>query len=273
MNDIYRVCREFQKNTGYFTDDEPDPTRTFDMGDYPGPYKTYEGAPRVDLPRKEYSDWSTPIGQVLAARRSKRNFLPDPITLDELGFALWATQGITADMNGYKLRTAPSAGALYPVETYLVVRAVDGLAPGIYHLSVEDFQLELLKEGDFVQEVFQASHTQEMVRLAAVNFLWSALIERCVCKYYERGYRYIYEDVGHISANLQLACTAMDRVGCAVIGAFLDDMATNLLDLDCDREPVVMMGSVGKVTGADFKEDRRTYMEKLARARAAEEKK
>jgi SagB-type dehydrogenase family enzyme len=265
--DIYNVCKEFQKNTGYFTDVEMDPTRTFDMSDYPGAYKVYEGAQTFALPEKDYSAHPTPIGQVLAERRSKRNFLPDPLNLEELGFLLWATQGITADMQEYQLRTAPSAGALYPVETYLVVRAVEGLPQGVFHFNVRDFHLELLREGDYVRQVFESSHSQEMVRLAAVNFVWSAFLPRCLCKYYERGYRYIYEDVGHISQNLQLAATALDKVGAAVIGAYLDDLAADLLELDREVEPVVMMGSVGRVSGQDFREDRRTYMEKLKKAR------
>jgi SagB-type dehydrogenase family enzyme len=265
--DVFKVCREFQKNTGYFSDDTPDPTRTFAMEDYPGAYKTYDGTPVFDLPRSDYSDNSTPIGAVMALRRSKRNFLSDALTLDDLGFLLWATQGITAEMPGYQLRTAPSAGALYPIETYLVVRAVEGLPEGIYHLDVRGFRLEQLKEGSFCDKAWESAHQQEMVRLAAVNFFWSARLERCVCKYFERAYRYIYEDVGHISQNLQLAATALDSVGAAVIGAYLDDLACNLLDLDIAEEPVVMMGSVGKVTGTDFREDRRTYLEKMRRAR------
>lgn len=271
-DDIYEVCRAFQRNTAYFSTDEPDPTRSFQPGDYPGAYKTYPDAEVVALPDKDYSLHPAPLGRVLAERRSKRNFLPDPLTLDELGFLLWASQGVTADMEAYQLRTAPSAGALYPIDTYLAVRAVEGLDPGLYHFRVRDFALEVLRRGDVADEVWGASHRQEMVRLAAVNVLWTAVLERCVCKYYERGYRYIYEDVGHISENFQLAAAGLDKVGSAVIGAFLDDKAADLLDLDFAAEPVVMLASAGRVSGADFREDRRTYMEKLRRAREEAEK-
>jgi SagB-type dehydrogenase family enzyme len=264
----FQAWREFQKETGYFEDTPPDPSRRYCQDDYPGAYKRYDDAlKRVRLEKTDHADFSAPLGRAMAERRSKRNFLPDPIPLDDLSFLLWATQGITARLEGYELRASPSAGALYPIETYLAVRDVEGLEPGLWHYHVKDAELELVREGDVAEEAFRASGDQVMVKLAAVNFIWSALLERCCCKYYERGFRYVYEDVGHISQSLQIASAGLDKVGCAVIGSFYDDRAASLLGVDPEAEPVLMMGSVGKVSGADFLEDRRVYMEKLKEAR------
>lgn len=257
------LWKHFQAETGYFENTPPDPSRRFCMDDYPGPYKSYDDAIKtIALDHGAHAAFSAPIGRVFCERRSKRNFLEGPLNLEELSFLLWATQGITADMERYQLRTAPSAGALYPCETYLAVRAVEGLEPGVWHYNVKDASLELIREGEVAEETCRASGDQIMVELAAVNFLWTGILQRTCCKYYERGFRYMYEDVGHLSAYLQLAATALDKVGCAVIGSFYDDRTARLLGVDPEVEPVLMMGSVGRVTGGDFKEDRRAYMEK-----------
>lgn len=264
----FDVWSRFQKATGYFEDDPPNPSRRFCAEDYPGAYMRREGVSRVvKLEKTDHADHPAPLGRALAERRSKRNFLDEALPLEDLSFLLWATQGITARLQGYELRTAASAGALYPVETYLAVRAVEGLEAGVWHYCPGAGELELLRSGDVSREACAAAGDQVMVQLAAVNFVWTAMMARCCCKYYERGFRYVYEDVGHVSANLQLAAAGLDRVGCAVVGSFYDDRAARLLGVDMESEPVLMMGSVGRVSGADFLEDRRVYMEKLQEAR------
>ena len=264
MSDQFKICREFLRATGYYTDIPFDMTRPYDMADYPGTYKSYPQAKTFDLPKKDYSQRLTPVGKVFSRRRSLRNFLETPVSMDDLGFLLWATQGITAAIGEHGLRAAPSAGALYPVETYLVIRAVETLPQGTFHFNVKKFSLELLKEGSsHIDDLLQATFGQEMIRLAAANFVWSAIIQRPAFKYHERAYRYIYEDVGHISENLQLACAALDKVGCTANGAFYDDLAASLFDLDITTEPVLLMASVGTVSGVSFIEDMRDYFEKM----------
>ncbi len=265
---FYGTWKTFQDVTGYFENAPPSPSRRYNMDDYPGPYKRYEDAhQRVSLPEKAFTEIKTPLVEAVARRRSKRNFLPDPLSLDRLAFLLWATQGITAQLANHALRAVPSAGALYPVETYLAVRAVDGLEAGIWHLDVERWALEQIRQGDVASEACRAAGDQVMVELAAVNFFWTAVLERTCCKYYERGFRYVYEDIGHVSHALQLASAAFRDVGCAVIGSFLDDRSASLLGVDRAVEPVIMIGSVGKVGGEDFLEDRRVYLDKLQKHR------
>lgn len=187
-----------------------------------------------------------PLGEVLRRRRSLREFLREPLSIQELSQLLWATQGITAQQGPYDFRTSPSAGALYPIDTYPVVNRVDGLKAGIYRLKPRDWELELLKEGDFSRETAQACLQQEMAARAAVVLAWVAVVERSKWKYRERAYRYIYLDAGHIGQNLYLAATALG-LGCCTIGAFFDEEIDGLLGVDGLQETTVYLGAVGKV--------------------------
>ncbi|MHA2062004.1 MAG: SagB/ThcOx family dehydrogenase, partial [Candidatus Sifarchaeia archaeon] len=159
------------------------------------------------------------------------------------------TQGSTAKLDTQFgplfLRTAPSAGALYPCETYLCVRLVADLEPGIYHFRPHYFDLELLKEGDYSEEFSLAALNQKMVRSAHVTFVWTAVVERSKWKYLQRAYRYIYLDAGHIGQNLYLAAEAL-QLGCCTIGAIFDEEANKLIDdVDGINETVVYMATVG----------------------------
>ena len=116
---------------------------------------------------------------------------------------------MTATLPGYRFRTAPSAGALYPIETYLFARAVAGLAPGFWHLDVPGWRLELVRAGELAWELAEAALGQGMVAQAAATFLWTAVVERSAWKYGQRAYRYIYLDAAHIAAHLGLAAEAL----------------------------------------------------------------
>ena len=261
------IWEKFQVDTGYFFDKKEElEKKSFDVKRYPGAYKVYPDAVRrVPLVKKDFTLSGGGLGSVLARRRSLRNFLDEPLSLEELSFLLWGTQGITAKLDGYQLRVAASAGALYPIDTYLVVAKVSDLPEGVYHFDVERFELELLKEGNFVDECFAASLEQELVKLAAVTFVWTANIMRSGCKYWERAARYVYLDAGHISQNLLLCAAALERTGATSIGAFYDDLACRVVGVDLVEEPVILMASVGKVSGKGFEEDRRTYIERMRR--------
>jgi SagB-type dehydrogenase family enzyme len=183
--------------------------------------------------------------KVLQKRRSIRDYAPGPLTLRELSSLLWATQGITEKAFSAWYRTAPSAGALHPIDTYLVVNRIEGLDPGIYFLDVAGFSLETRKEGNFSLPIARAALEQEMVKAAAVVFVWVAVIERSRQKYRQRAYRYIYLDCGHIGQNLYLAATAMN-LGCCGIGAFFDDEVNDLLGVDGQEETAIYLATVGR---------------------------
>jgi SagB-type dehydrogenase family enzyme len=183
--------------------------------------------------------------KVLQKRRSIRDYTQAPLTLTELSGLLWATQGITEKTFSPSYRTAPSAGALHPIDTYLVVNRVERLDPGIYFLDVAGFSLETRKEGDFSLSIARAALEQEIARAAAVVFVWVAVIERSRQKYRQRTYRYIYLDCGHIAQNLYLAATAMN-LGCCGIAAFFDDEVNDLVGVDGQEETSIYLATVGK---------------------------
>jgi SagB-type dehydrogenase family enzyme len=219
-----------------------------DLGSMPSPerYKSYRDAKRVELPQPDFSK-PADLWQALARRRSERNTTQDPLSPEELAKVLWAAQGVTARAGMYLLRTAPSAGALYPFETYVYVDRVEGVSQGIYHFDVAEFTLATLEEGNFNQEITAASLGQPVIRKAAVVLIWTAMMLRCMAKYRERAVRYIAMDLGHVCQNVQLAATALGLGSCP-IGAFYDDEFNKLLGVDGEEETVIYMVTVGKLS-------------------------
>ena len=185
------------------------------------------------------------LWEVLRKRRSIRDYAPPSLALGELSGLLWATQGITEEASSPWYRTVPSAGALHPIDTYLVVNRVEGLDPGVYFLEVTDFSLAMKKRGDFSRPIAQAALEQDMARAAAVVFVWVAVIHRSSQKYRQRAYRYIYLDCGHIAQNLYLAATALDH-GCCAIAAFFDEEVNDLVGVDGQEETAIYLATVGK---------------------------
>ncbi|MBI4832144.1 MAG: SagB/ThcOx family dehydrogenase, partial [Candidatus Lindowbacteria bacterium] len=139
------------------------------------------------------------LWDTIHARRSLRSYRRTPLSLKEVSQLLWATQGTTQHVGDYKLRSAPSAGALYPIETYLVVNRVTGLEPGVYHYDALEGVLQLLKEGESGSKAAAAALDQFMAEDAAVVLIWTAVVGRGKWKYQERAYRYIYMDAGHVA--------------------------------------------------------------------------
>jgi len=183
---------------------------------------------------------------ILAARRSQRDFNDDALSFDDFCRLLFAVQGVTERSPGCLFRTVPSAGGLYPVETYIVPRRIVSLDPGIYHVNVLHTCLELLRMGSFERSLAEAALGQTMVAEAALTFVWTAVVNRSKRKYRERAYRYIYMDAGHIGQNLYLAATALG-LGCCTIGAFFDDEVNEILGVDGIQETAIYMGVVGAV--------------------------
>jgi SagB-type dehydrogenase family enzyme len=211
----------------------------------PERYKSYpESTPRVRLPAAELSP-DAGLWETILRRRSVREYSRNTaLPLETLSVLLWATQGITAEAGDFQLRSAPSAGALYPIETYLMARAVEGLQQGIYHFRPYAFDLEFIRPGDFSRALAQAALGQDMAAEAQVVFIWSAIVERSRWKYRQRAYRYIYLDAGHIAQNLYLAGTATG-LGVCGIGAFYDDPVNELIGVDGKEETVLYMASAG----------------------------
>jgi SagB-type dehydrogenase family enzyme len=184
------------------------------------------------------------LWQCLAKRRSRRDYLDRSLSREELAALLWATQGITGGMGGYQFRTAPSAGALYPVETYLAVHRVEGVTPGIWHFQVADFALELLAPGDCRQPLAAAGLSQGFLAAAGAVFIWTGVLNRARWKYRERAVRYLFLDAGHICQNLMLAATALG-LGVCPVGAFFDEEVEGIVGVDQKTEVALYLASVG----------------------------
>jgi SagB-type dehydrogenase family enzyme len=208
-----------------------------------GAGKTYGDVEPIALPDPHgYRGLS--LEEAIQTRRSIREYTAGSLSLEQLSRLLHAAGGITAPANGY--RAAPSAGALYPIETYVVVNDVSDMQPGLYHHSVADHSLERLRAGDLRTEIVVAGIGQEMLGQAQVCFVLSAVFQRTRWKYRERTYRYVMLEAGHIGQNLYLAATSLGLGACA-IGAFLDEELNRLLGADGEEEAAVYLLSVGTV--------------------------
>jgi SagB-type dehydrogenase family enzyme len=208
------------------------------------PFKEYSSAPKIELPRTSWRLFEARIQPLLQQRRSIRKYGSEPVQLIDLAFMLWACQGVTAKAGKHLLRTSPSAGALYPVETYLSVQNVEGLAAGLYHFNPSSFELALLAEGNQGKRLSAACLDQIFIRQAALCFIWSGVPRRSMVKYGERGMRYILMDVAHICQSALLAAEAVNCGGCP-IAAFYDDEMGEFLGLDGIEEIPLYAASIG----------------------------
>ena len=215
-----------------------------DWASKPAVHKRYPSAPKIPLSRPETTG-GAPIWDVLRERRSVRRFQEEWMSRAELSQLLWAAQGVTQARQGFGLRTAPSAGALFPVETYAVIHTVEDIEPGVYHYAVETHELEQLQTGEFRTAVARAALDQEMAYWANVVFIWTAVFERSKWKYRQRAYRYIYLDAGHIVQNVALAAVALGLGSCQ-IAALYDDEANAILNVDGVEESTIYMTVVGR---------------------------
>lgn len=208
----------------------------------PPQYKTYPGAKLVKLPSPKYRGMT--LEDAIKKRRSVRNYSPKTLSISQLSQLLFAAQGITGKMYGQPLRTAPSAGALYPFEIYLVVNNVQGLSKGIYHYAILNHELELVKLGDFSNQVTDAGLKQDMLGDADVTFVLSAIFDRVRHKYGERGFRYVYIEAGHISQNIYLQAVSLG-LGSVSVGAFLDEKVNQLIGINGYTEAVIYLHAIG----------------------------
>jgi len=206
-------------------------------------YKNYPKNKRIKL-SNSFPISSLPLIELLKRRKSVRSFSLRPIKVTDLAFLLWASTGIQRREKGYEFRTIPSAGALYPIETYVVVNNVNNLEKGLYHYDIRGHTLEELKVADLIDEMAQAALDQKMCTEAATMFIWTAIFQRSKWKYGERAYRYVYLDAGHMAQNLALSAISVG-IGTCQIAAFYDDEINEILGLDGEEESVVYLSIAG----------------------------
>lgn len=180
------------------------------------------------------------VEQALWHRRSVRTYADEPLTIKQVGQLLWAAQGLNRGLVG---RTAPSAGATYPMELYLVAGKVNGLATGLYHYGFAGHYLALRKTGDLRAQLADAALGQSsIIKGASAVLVLAADYKRTVRVYGERATRYVDMEAGHIGENLYLQCEALG-LGTVMVGAFQDDSVKKVLGIE--QEPLYIM-PVGK---------------------------
>jgi len=215
--------------------------------------------PALELPLPESAQvTSLPDGRALKLanvdliklvekRETLRQYSSIPLTLAELAFLLWGTQGVkTVSENGVTRRTVPSAGSRHPFETYLLVNLVEGLQPGFYrYLALEHKIAHLPAAEDLTQKIMEACRNQKHIANSAVTFMWVADIQRSYWRFAQRAYRYIFLDAGHTCQNLYLLAEA---IGCGVcaIASYDDKQVNALLGLDGEDQFSVYLASLGK---------------------------
>ena len=174
------------------------------------------------------------VEEAIARRRSQRSFDNKELTPDEVSQLLWAGQGITERRGGHNFRSAPSAGALYPMEIYALTK------DGLYHYLPQTHALEVLREGDLRSDLCSASHGQGSVGEAALDIVICAVYERVTSKYGERGKRYTDFEAGHIAQNIHLQAVALGLASVPV-GAFSDERVKGLFNLPKDEAPLYII--------------------------------
>jgi len=194
---------------------------------------------RIILPQASYAS-RVSVEEALLNRRSIRSYKDEVLSITELSQLLWAAQGVTSDWGG---RTAPSAGAKYPLEVFAVVGKVKGLEPGIYQYDPWDHSLITRKKGDLREDLAEAALDQSSITDAAVDIVVTGIYERTREKYGERAERYVHIEVGHACQNIYLQAETL-KLGTVMIGAFFDDKVAALLELK-QEEPLAIM-PVGK---------------------------
>jgi SagB-type dehydrogenase family enzyme len=184
------------------------------------------------------------VEEALKNRRTIRTFRDAPLTLAEVSQLLWAAQGVTATRGAREFRTAPSAGALYGLETYLVAARVEGLEAGLYRYIPKGHELALIRKGDVRKDLNAATLGQASVEEGAVSIVFAAVYERITQKYTERGQKFAILEAGHASQNVYLQAEALG-LGTVAVGSFSEAEAKKVLGLPADQDPLYIM-PVGK---------------------------
>jgi SagB-type dehydrogenase family enzyme len=184
----------------------------------------------IQLPEPA-ADGGMSVEAALAKRESVRHFTSKPLNLSQISQALWAAQGITRNWGG---RTAPSAGALYPLELYLA------LLDGFYHYIPHNHQLMHISDGNFIEDLAEVALGQQCIRESSTVVVIAAVYKRIEQKYGQRGERYVKVEAGHAAQNILLQAVSQG-IGAVPVGAFHDEDVRKVLSLPSDHEPLYLI--------------------------------
>ena len=185
--------------------------------------------------------------KLVESRETRRNYSETPLSMQELSFLLWGTQGVkSVTEKPATRRTVPSAGSRHAFETYLLINRVAGLEPGLYRYMALEHQLAKLQAPADINLILTiACKNQAHVRNSAVTFFWVAVPMRMVWRYCQRGYRYMFLDAGHVCQNLYLLAEAINCGVCA-IAAYDDDLVNAALGVDGEEQFTIYIATLGK---------------------------
>ena len=250
MDTDWEHYRSFLKDTIRRTVDfrETDQSRGVPPPPIEQPYDS--ATERVDLvPRERWSTiGQTDLATAIADRKSHRSYMEEPLSLEELSFLLWATQGIRMHVNAATAyRTVPSAGCRHALETYLCVLNVSGLDQGIYrYLPVEEQLLVVRRGTGLAGELAAAAFSQSFLGRSAATFIWTAVPYRMEWRYHVAAHKVIAIDAGHVCQNLYLAAQVVGSGTCAV-AAYHQEMMDRFLGVDGTDEFSIYLAPVGKI--------------------------
>ena len=241
------IGKRFMELTRYSNLEESPQRQGVPQPDLQWPYDP--SAALISLPdAREAQLAQSDLRALLEMRASLRDYSPDPLSLAELSYLLWGTQGVR-ELNAEKKftkRMVPSAGSRHPFETWLLVNRVSGLQPGLYrYLALENKLLALPASEDIAARLAEACKNQAHVLHSAVTFFWVAVPERVVWRYSQRGYRYLHLDAGHICQNLYLLAESI-RCGVCAIAAYDDEAVNAALGLDSQRQFTAYIATLGR---------------------------
>jgi len=247
LRDLYR---NFLKDTVRLTIDFSMTDQSRGMAPPPIEKPYAADGERIDLvPKGTWRGISTiDLISAIQDRSSHRQFTADPLSLEEVSFLLWATQGIRTKVSeSTALRTVPSAGCRHALETYLCVLRVIGMEPGIYrYLPVEHQLLVVSREPGLAKKITAAALNQSFVGKAPVSFIWTTMPYRMEWRYDIAAHKVIALDAGHVCQNLYLACAAIHAGTCA-IAAYHQQLMDELLCVDGENEFALYLAPVGKI--------------------------
>jgi SagB-type dehydrogenase family enzyme len=249
MSKDFSIALAFHSNTMRWPFNTLEPGENWPDGEF-GEYPLRD---TVALPAPRTID--TSLSVAIAARLSCRSFTSDALTLEQLSALLFYTYGVEGCVNLGALehleRPVPSGGGLYPLELYLLVQRVEGLAPGVYHYFPLCQALEVLEPMEVPHSVLtQLFLNQSYMADAAVVLVIAANLRRTMHKYEDRGYRYVLFEAGHAMQNMNLVAAALG-VGGFNAGGFFDSYLANLLGIDIEKEVPLYCAGLGVPTTAD----------------------
>lgn len=211
-----------------------------------------EDADLIDLiPSEKIIIGNKPFFKVVNDRVSRRKYTKESLSLEELSYLLWCTQGVKRNLKYAIMRTVPSAGTRNPFETYLVINRVEGITPGLYrYISLKHKLLFIKNIENAEKKIGELVYNQNYVGNGAVIFYWVAVPYRMEWRFTINSPKYVAIEAGHVCQNLYLACEAIG-LGTVAIGAYDQNKVDILLELDGINEFVILIAPVGKIPKRD----------------------